>query len=295
MKRAMTIGFVLLVGAWTSLVGQQAPPPVVLTQLAGPVYMLTGAGGNMGVVADPAGMLLVDAQMEGAAGQIRDAIKSLPGGTRVRLLVNTHWHPDHTDGNKALGIGAAIIAHENVRTLIARDVTVRGQTQKALPDAALPDIAYSDTLTVYAGGMPIRLVHYLNAHTSGDTVVYIDSLKIVQMGDMFFNGLFPFIDVDNGGDIDNWVKQLDLILGKLPSDAKIIPGHGPLGGVTELRAFRQMLVDSANLVRTQMKAGKTLAQIQAAGVPASMASWTKGFLSTPQWLELVYQALSKGK
>jgi glyoxylase-like metal-dependent hydrolase (beta-lactamase superfamily II) len=113
------------------------------------------------------------------------------------------------------------------------------------------------------------------------------------MGDMFFNGLFPFLDVANGGDIDSWVLQLDSILSELPADAKIIPGHGPLAGIGELKAFRNVLNDSAEIVRGQMKEGKTLDQIKAAGLPDRFAPWTKGFMPVPQWLELVYQSLKK--
>jgi glyoxylase-like metal-dependent hydrolase (beta-lactamase superfamily II) len=123
----------------------------------------------------------------------------------------------------------------------------------------------------------------------------MDRLKVIHMGDMFFNGMFPFLDVANGGDIDNWVRQLDAILTGLPPDAKIIPGHGPLASPVELKAFRQMLYDSAEIVRKQIKEGKTLAQVQAASLPDRLAPWTKGFLTTPQWLELVYRSLEKQK
>jgi glyoxylase-like metal-dependent hydrolase (beta-lactamase superfamily II) len=252
--------------------------------------MLQGGGGNVGVVADPAGVFMIDAMEEATAGAIREAIKSLSGGDRIRILVNTHWHGDHTNGNKAFGPGPTIIAHENVRALLAKDQTLFGPV-KALPAGALPNITYSDKLVAYAGGETIRLVHYPHAHTDGDTVVFIDSLKVVHMGDMFFNGLFPFLDVDHGGNIDNWVRDLDAILAGLPTDAKIIPGHGPLASVGDLKAFRQMLSDSSELVRKQMKEGKTLEQIKAAGVPDSLAPWTKGFLTSAQWLELVYRSL----
>jgi glyoxylase-like metal-dependent hydrolase (beta-lactamase superfamily II) len=277
------------------LQAQQKGPKITITPLVGPVYVLQGDGGNIGVVADPSGIFMIDAMEESVAGQVRALIKSLPGGDRVRVLVNTHWHGDHTDGNKAFGPGGAVVAHENVRALLAKDQTLPGQQAKALPAGALPDITYSERLTAYAGGETLRLVHYPHAHTDGDTVVFIDRLKVVHMGDMFFNGMFPFLDVANGGDIDNWVRQLDAIIAGLPDDTKIIPGHGPLTGVAELKAFRQMLYDSAEIVRKQITEGKTLAQVQAAGVPDRLAPWTKGFLTTPQWLELVYRSLEKKK
>jgi len=276
------------------LQAQQNPPKITLVPVAGPVYMLQGGGGNIGIVADAVGMLMIDAMFERMAGEIREAIKSLPGGDRVRLLINTHWHSDHTDGNKALGPGAVIIAHENVRALLAKDQTLMGGQTKALPANALPSVTFPDKMTVYAAGEAIRLVHFPHAHTDGDIVVFLDRWKVVHMGDMFFNGMFPFIDVTNGGDIASWVRQLDIILGALPPNTKIIPGHGPLAGVADLKAFRDMLSDSADLVRRQMKAGKTLDEIKAAGVPEKLGSWAKGFLKAPQWLELVYRSLEKG-
>jgi glyoxylase-like metal-dependent hydrolase (beta-lactamase superfamily II) len=294
MKRKLSAVVVLIFYLGFFLQAQQNPPKMTLVPVAGPVYMLQGGGGNIGVVADAAGILMIDAMFERVAVEIREAVKALPGGDRVRVLVNTHWHSDHTDGNKALGPGAVIIAHENVRTLLAKDQTLMGGQTKALPANALPDVTFADKLTAYAGGEAVRLVHFPHAHTDGDTVVFLDGLKIVHMGDMFFNGMFPFLDVANGGDIDSWVRQLDIILGALPTDARIIPGHGPLGGVAELKAFRGMLADSADLVRKQMKGGKTLDEIKAVGVPDSLASWANGFMKAPQWLELVYRSLEKG-
>jgi cyclase len=294
MKRAAHATALLLCAIVTGAAAPQVQPKTTKVQVAGPIYLLHGdGGGNVAVVADPSGLFMVDAMEESVAGQIRDLLKSFPGSGRVRILVNTHWHGDHTDGNKAFGAGAAIIAHENVRRLVAAEQTLLGQVLKALPPTALPNITYADRLTVYAGGETIRLVHYPRAHTDGDTVVFWDKHKVVHMGDMFFNGMFPFMDVANGGDIQNWIKQLDAILADLPADTKIIPGHGQLAGPAELKAFRQMLADSAAVVRKQMQEGKTLEQIKAAGLPKSFDPWTQGFLTTPRWLELVYRSLEK--
>jgi cyclase len=295
MKRNGLAGIFLILSLAFYLQPQQNPPKIALIPVAKSVYMLAGGGGNIGIVADPSGLFMIDAMDESVAEPIRQAVKSLPGGDKVRILVNTHWHNDHTDGNKTFGPGAIIIAHDNVRALLAKDQILLGTQMKALPANALPSITFSDRLTAYAGGETIRLVHFPYSHTDGDTVVFLDALKVVHMGDIFFNGMFPYLDVANGGDIDNWVRQLDIIMTTLPKDAKIIPGHGPLAGIADLRAFRKMLSDSAEMVRRQMNAGKTLEQIKSAGVPADMAPWTKGFLSTAEWLELVYRSLEKQK
>lgn len=276
------------------LQAQQDQPKITTTHIAGPVYMLeSGSAGNIGVIADPSGAIMIDSAFERFAGPIRSALKALPGGGKIRFLVNTHWHSDHTDGNKAFGPGATVVAQENVRSLLAKPQSLMGQTTPALPADALPSVTYSDSLTLYIGDLPVRLVHYPNAHSNGDTVVFVDKYKVIHMGDMFFHNMFPFMDVANGGNIESWVKNLDSILSTIPPDTKIIPGHGRLVGVAELKAFRQMLYDSAEIVRKQMKEGKTLEQIKAAGLPDRFDPWTKGFFTAPQWLELVYQSLAK--
>jgi cyclase len=272
---------------------QQAKVEFTLTRVAGQVYMLQGDGGNIGVLADPAGVLLVDSMYQRSADSIRAAIKPLPGGDKIRLLVNTHAHSDHTEGNLAFGREAIIIAHDNVRSLLEKPQSIMGQQSKAYPSHALPVVTYSDRATLHVGDETIRLVHYPNAHSNGDTVVFFDKSNVIHTGDIFFNGMFPFLDVANGGDIESWVRDLDSILKTLPADTKIIPGHGPLTGIDGLKAFRQMLYDSADIVRKQMREGKTLEQIKAAGLPESFEPWKKGFFTVPQWLELVYQSLSK--
>jgi cyclase len=292
MKRvALTICFAVL--CIPEIRAQQPQAQFTLTPVAGQIYLLQGDGGNIGIMADSAGVFMIDSMYQRSAEKIRAAIKSLPGGDKVRFLVNTHYHSDHADGNLAFGPEAIIFSHENVRSILAKPQDLLGQKSSAYPPSGLPEVTYSDKLNLYVGDEQIRLVHYPHAHSNGDTVVYFDKSKVVHMGDMFFHGMFPFMDVTNGGDIESWVRQLDTILSSLPADVKIIPGHGPLVGITELKAFRQMLYDSADVVRKQMQDGKTLEQIKAAGLPERFAPWTKGFFTTPQWLELVYQSLKK--
>jgi glyoxylase-like metal-dependent hydrolase (beta-lactamase superfamily II) len=294
MKQRIPTTLLLLIFCMAGLVqAQQAPAEFTLTPVAGQIYMLQGDGGNVGVLADPAGILLIDSMYKRSADSIRKAVKPLPGGDKIRFLINTHWHSDHAEGNLVFGPEAVIIAHENVRSLLAKPQSIMGQQSEAYPPSGLPAVTYSDRATLHVGEETIRLVHHPNCHTNGDTVVYFDKSHVIHTGDLFFQGMFPYLDIANGGDIDNWVRQLDSILQTLPPDTKIIPGHGPLVGVDELRAFRQMLNDSAEIVRKQIKEGKTLEQIKATGLPERFAPWTKGFFTVPQWLELVYQSLQK--
>ncbi len=271
---------------------QTPPETVTLKPVAGPVYALEGPGGNVGVVTDPSGVILIDALYATTADKVRSAIKDLPGGARIRTLVNTHWHGDHTDGNQVLGLGTTIVAHENVRTLLSADQESFGRPVRALPPAARPNLTYRDRLALYADGHALRLVHYPHAHTDGDTVVFIDDLKVVHMGDMFFNGTFPYLDWMHGGDIDSWATHLSAILAELPPDTRVIPGHGLVAGVAELRAFRQMLVDCAGIVRRQIAAGRTLDEVKAAGLPERYEPLGR-FLPQDRWLEMVYGNLTK--
>lgn len=294
MKRIILVSVLTIVCIPAFLGAQQDTVQITTKRVAGPVYVLdSGSAGNIGVIADPAGAVIIDSMYARFEDSIRTELRALPGGEKIRFVINTHWHSDHTDGNKIFGPGSVVVTHENVRPLLTEPQTLLGQTTPALPAEALPSVTYSDTLTLYAGNLPIRLVHYPNAHSNGDTVVFIDKYKVIHTGDMFFQGMFPFMDVANGGNIENWVRQLDSILSDLPPDTRIIPGHGPVVGVAELKAFRQMLYDSAEIVRGQMKEGKTLDQIKAAGLPDRFEPWTKGFFTAPQWLELVYQSLAE--
>ena len=286
MRRVVAmIGLLLATGVPVVHAGEAQPAQLTLAPVAGPVSVVQGGGGNIGVVADPAGLVLIDAMEQRVGDAVRTAIADVPGSGHIRLVVNTHWHADHTDGNRALGAGAVIVAHEHVRDLLSKDQTLLGQGRKALPPDALPTITYSDRLTLHAGGETIRLVHYPHAHTDGDTVVYMDGPKVVHMGDMFFNGMFPFLDVANGGDIGNWVRQLDIILSALSAETKIIPGHGPLAARADLEGYLAMLKETSAVVQKGLAAGQTAEQMKAAKVLAKWDKYSWDFISTDKYID----------
>ena len=262
------------------------------TKVAGAVYMLEGAGGNIGVSVGPDGILIVDDQFAPLADKIRAALKTLGDG-KLKFVLNTHYHGDHTGGNAKFGPEAPIIAHDNVRKRLAQENKVLGQVVPASPTEALPVITFDQSLSVFFNGEEIRAVHFPHGHTDGDSVIFFTGSNVVHMGDDFFAGRFPFVDIDNGGDIENLAKNVADILGRLPAGAKIIPGHGPLSTSEDLKLFHRMLVETTDGVRKQIAAGKTLDQIKSAGLPAEWKSWGTGFIKTPQWLELVYQSLTK--
>ncbi|MEO6726192.1 MAG: MBL fold metallo-hydrolase [Blastocatellia bacterium] len=262
------------------------------TKVAGNIYMLEGSGGNIGVSVGPDGILIVDDQYAPLADKIKAALKQLGDG-KLKFVINTHWHGDHTGSNSIFGMDSTIIAHDNVRKRLNSTNTVMGQTSQPAPKLALPIITFDQSLSVHFNGEEIKAIHYPNGHTDGDGVIFFTGANVVHMGDDFFSGMFPFVDLDSGGSVEGLIKNVANVIAKLPADVKIIPGHGPLSTVDDLKKFHQMLVETSDVVRNQIKAGKKLEEVKAAGLPAKWDSWGKGFMKTPNWIEIVFKSLSK--
>jgi cyclase len=261
------------------------------THVAGNIHMLEGSGGNIGVSVGADGILIVDDQFAPLADKIRVALKKLGEG-KLKYVLNTHWHGDHTGGNKEFGPEAPIIAHDNVRKRLAGELKAEGRETPASPKEALPVITFDQSLSVHFNGEEIRVLHYPHGHTDGDSVIFFTRSNVVHMGDDFFNGMFPFIDLASGGDVEGYARNVESVIAKIPADAKIIPGHGPLASVADLKNFHRMLVETTGIVRERMKAGKSLDQIKAEGLPEKWNSWGTGFIKTPVWIQTLYQGLS---
>lgn len=262
------------------------------TQVAGNVYMLEGAGGNIGVSAGPDGVLIVDDQFAPLAEKIRAALRPLGTG-QLRFVLNTHFHFDHTGSNPAFGREALIVAHANVRRRLAVDVVVLGRTHKALPREGLPVVTYDTTVSLHFNGEEVRVVHFPAGHTDGDSVVYFTASNVIHMGDHFFAGRFPFVDVENGGSVEGLTRNVAEVISKAPAGVKIIPGHGPLSTVENLRAYHAMLRETTEIVRGRLRAGRTLEQAKAEGLPERWKEWGAGFINTQDWIEIVYRSLQK--
>jgi glyoxylase-like metal-dependent hydrolase (beta-lactamase superfamily II) len=261
------------------------------THVAGNIHMLEGSGGNIGVSVGTDGILIVDDQFAPLADKIRAALKKLGEG-KLRYVLNTHWHGDHTGGNKEFGPEAPIIAHDNVRKRLTGELKAEGRETPGSPKEALPVITFDQSLSVHFNGEEIRVLHYPRGHTDGDSIIFFTRSNVVHMGDDFFNGMFPFIDLASGGDVEGYIRNVEAVIAKIPADAKIIPGHGPLAGIAELKSFHRMLVETTGIIRERMKAGKSLDQIKAEGLPEKWNSWGMGFIKTPAWIQIVYQGLS---
>src|SRR6185503_15313338 len=263
------------------------------TKVAGNVYMLEGSGGNIGVSVGADGILIVDDQFAPLADKIRAALKGLNQG-KLRFILNTHWHGDHTGGNVVFGPEAPIIAHDNVRKRLATEQksTVFNTTTPPSPKEALPVITFDQTLTVYFNGEEIRAIHYPKGHTDGDSVIFFSTSNVVHLGDDFFAGRFPFVDLESGGSVEGLVKNIGELIAKIPADAKLIPGHGPISTLDDLKSYHRMLQQTTEIVRGKISAGKTLDQIKSEGLPAEWAPWGAGFIKTDRWVETIYKSLT---
>lgn len=263
------------------------------TKVAGNIYMLEGAGGNIGVSAGADGILIVDDQFAPLADKIRAALKEINPGA-LRFILNTHYHGDHTGSNVVFGKEATIIAHDNVRARLAAAQVVLGDKVPAAPKEALPVITFNQSVSIYFNGEEIRVVHFPAGHTDGDSVMFFTTSNVVHMGDHFFAGRFPFIDIDHGGSVEGMLRNITDIIARMPTDVRIIPGHGPLSTLDDLKLYRRMLAATSDLIRRQIAAGKTLEQVKASGLPAEWKTWGTGFINTDRWIETVFKSLSAG-
>jgi cyclase len=264
-------------------------------QVAGSVYMLTGAGGNIGVSVGDDGIVIVDDQYAPLAPKIEAALKSITDKP-VRFILNTHYHGDHTGGNEHFGTTAPIVAHENVRKRLSSGATRRGQTTPPSPKGALPVLTFNESVTIHLNGEDLRAVHMPAGHTDGDSVIWFTKSNVVHMGDDFFNGLFPFIDQENGGSVRGLIANLDKVLSMLPNDAKVIPGHGALSDKAGLTKFRDTVRATLSVVEKGVAAGKTAEQLKSEKVLAEWDSWGQGFIKTDVWIDtLVREASARAR
>ncbi|MGA7614994.1 MAG: MBL fold metallo-hydrolase [Thermoanaerobaculia bacterium] len=261
---------------------------VKATKLAGNVWMLRGAGGNIGVSAGPDGVLIVDDQFAPLAEKIHAALKEINPG-KLKFVLNTHFHGDHTGGNVVFGLEAPVIAQTNVRKRLEVPEDVHGMHFDALPENALPVVTFDRSLSIHFNGEEIEVIHYPHGHTDGDSVIFFTGSNVIHMGDDFWNGMFPFVDLENGGNVDGMIHAVDSALEKASPGAKIIPGHGPLGSIADLEAFRSMLVETTRIVRGEMAEGKTLDEMKKAGLPEQFQKWSTKFIDTSAWIETIYK------
>ena len=283
--------FALLVLLSSLPLAAQDGPPLKTQQVSEKIYMISGRGGNIGVSVGADGLLMVDDKFADLADAIRAELKTL-SADKLAFLLNTHYHGDHTGSNESFGGTTPIIAHDNVRTRSAMERRRGDEVTPGAPPAALPVITFDHSLSIHFNGEEIKVLHAPHANTDGDAVIFFSGSNVVHMGDTFFNARFPYVDIDSGGDVQGVIDAVKSVLATANADSKIIPGHGEIATPKELRTYLNMLEETRTAVAKGIKAGKTIEELQKAGLDKKWATWGDGFISTERWVATLYRSLA---
>lgn len=271
---------------------------IKIVKAADNVHMLMGSGGNIGVCTGDDGVFLVDDQFAPLTEKIKAAIGKI-SNKDICFLINTHWHFDHVGGNENMGeAGAVIIAHENARNRMSTDQFIDFFQKQipASPKIALPIITFTQDLTFHLNENEIHVFHVKNAHTDGDAIVYFKNSNVIHTGDIYFAGLYPFIDTGSHGSVNGVIDAAKYVLSIINDDTKVIPGHGHLSNKAELGGYVDMLISLRDKVNNHISEGKTLKEIQAAKPTQEFdEKWGHGFLSPDQFVQILYNDLSRNK
>jgi cyclase len=301
MRNAWTLAIALLLAS--CLIAAQdkdfSKVQMKVTKVSGNVYMLQGSGGNIGASVGEDGSVIVDDEFAPLADKIRAALKDITDKP-VRFVINTHWHFDHTGGNEPFSQTSTVIAQDNVRKRLVTGGTMgNGGTVKfdAKPasKAALPIITFDHDVSVHLNGEDIRALHFPHGHTDGDSVIFFPQSNVVHMGDDFVTYGFPFVDLGSGGSVEGMTTAMEQVIGQLPPDVKVIPGHGPISNLDDVRRYITMLKETLAVVEKGIKQGKTLDQLKQENVLAPWQKWNGDFITTEQWLVTLYNDLTGQK
>lgn len=275
--------FALFFGLFTiSAYGQDrfANVTIETVPVAGNISMLIGQGGNIGVSAGDDGILIIDDQFAPLADRIKAALEPL-GSDSPKFLLNTHFHGDHVGGNAEFGADSVIVAHENVRIRMA---------DGGSPAVALPVVTYDDDVSIHFNGEMVTLIHMPRGHTDTDSVVYFEESDVIHMGDHFFNGAFPFVDLENGGTVQGYIDNLEKVVSWISDDTSVIPGHGPLASKSDLMNFYNVVRDTSIDIRVKKSQRMSVEEIVAEGLGSELESWGQGFISEEAWITTVFNS-----
>ena len=292
LRRFLSLGSVLAALAVSGQADAQRNWDEVVVEahpVVGNIYMLTGSGGNIGVSVGDDGILIVDDQYAPLADKIKSALRGLHAGP-LKFVLNTHFHGDHVGGNPIFGLEATIIAHANVRKRVSTPQRRGVRTIPAMVEDGWPVITFDEEVSVHFNGEEIKLVHIPEGHTDNDSFIHFTGSDVVHMGDTFFNGRFPFVDLGSGGTVAGLIRNIGHVLTVIGPETRVIPGHGALGDRADLEAYHGMLVATTETVRAMMTEGKTLDEIKAAGLPDQWDGYASDFVPEARWIETVYNS-----
>jgi len=252
------------------------------------IYMLESdrgfAGGNLGLLVGDDGVVLIDDGVPTITATTVAAVENLTGDP-INFVINTHAHGDHTGANAHyMQQGATIVAHDNLRDALTRD--------DQYDQSALPELTFSDSVTFHLNGHTAYVFHIPAAHTGGDAAIHFTDVNVIHTGDVLFNRLFPFIDLDGGGSVDGYIAGQKRLVALADGNTKIIPGHGPLASRVDLQAALDMLVDAKARVKALVDAGKSLDEVKAANPLTAYDAWSWDFITTERMIETLYRDLT---
>ena len=277
------------------LAAQDEAVEYVPSKLSDTVTMVKGRGGNIAVSAGEDGVFIIDDQLKPLTDQLLAAIRQIDDRP-VRFVINTHYHGDHVGGNETLGqSGSVIIAHDNIRRRMNSEQFSRfmDSTTPAYPEASLPVVTFNDRVSLHLNGESVTAYHVPRGHTDGDSIVHFPGSNVVHMGDIYFNGLYPYIDLDGGGSVQGMISAVELALGLADADTRIIPGHGPLSNRAELESYHAFLVKARDNVQALIDQGLDLEEAIAARPTAEWDEQLGGVWIKPgQLVTFIYNSLS---
>lgn len=243
------------------------------------------AGGNLGLLVGDDGVVLIDDGMPTIPATTVAAVEAITGNP-VNFVINTHAHGDHTGANAAfMDMGATVVAHDKLRQALTQD--------EQYDQSALPELTFNDSVTFHLNGHTAYVFHIPSAHTSGDAAIMFTDVNVLHTGDVMFNGMFPFIDLDGGGSVDGFIAGQQHMIAMSDADTKIIPGHGPLANRADLQAAVDMLIDSQARVKTLVDAGNSLEEVLADNPLSVYESWNWDFITTERMTETLYRSLTE--
>lgn len=301
--RMTSVTFVLtLLLLPTTASAHQAAPAVEpeisfkATELTPGLHMIEGvggfAGGNIGLLTGPDGVVMVDDSFPPFASLLLESVAKVAGAP-IDFVINTHVHGDHVGGNHLVGqAGATIVAHDNVRARLVRDGIVGGPEPVPAPKEALPVVTFADAVTFHLNGQEAYVFHVAKAHTDGDAIIHFRGANVIHAGDVFFHGIFPFIDLDSGGSVDGYIAAQKRILEVADDATKIIPGHGPIAGKADLQASVAMLEDVKKIIGDLVAAGMSVEEVLEKKPLAAYESQSWAFITTERMIRQVYRGLA---